>query len=354
MPEFPPFTASGEMQVGANASACDVTVDASGLTVRPSSGAAIHWPGHEIAAVEREGYELRLTRALQRGSLSLRRFARRTDELVLALRRCRADALVRLMAPPDRTPQEVTEATGGRPGFLYRYEDGLRWVADHGECFARLYGELDAVGFDPGRYELALGGPFGRTQVAGLRRLTREIEDEAAARIAQARQTFAQALEGAGLSWGELAADGRIRQHVPFVPSQEQLAQMEGSEGLICAEREAYWAALRAAGAIHRVVVSADAAGMMRVAALCPLPDGELYELLTEADHASFVFARADDAVRAWTEVGFRREPIFVDEGADEYRVLAEVLASLSAARQGLRRRVIHGEPDNWWVRLQH
>ena len=67
----------------------------------------------------------------------------------------------------------------------------------------------------------------------------------------------------------------------------------------------------------------------------------------------AFVFARADDAVRAWTEVGFRREPIFADHEAEEYRILAGVLPSLQTARAGLRQRAMHDGPDAWWRRLQ-
>ena len=131
-----------------------------------------------------------------------------------------------------------------------------------------------------------------------------------------------------------------------------QIAQVDAADGLICAERREYWARLRDAGNVARLVMGAGSEGSMRLVALCPVARGELYAVLSEADHASFVFARADEAVRAWTEVGFRREPIYVKDNADGYRILAGLLPSLRAARDGLMRRVIHDEPDAWWGRL--
>lgn len=352
LPDFAQFSAPGEVQQDGVVAACAATVDPTGLTITRADGATVTWPAHEIAAIRRDGYELTVTRAGGE-SLVLRRFARRSDELQMALRRARADAFARLMAPPGNAPQEITEAFGAMPGFLYRHDDGLRWVPDAGECWARLYAELDAVRFDPAQYTLALSGPFGVNQLSGLRRITREVEAEGALRIARAREAFAAELTAVGLAWQDEVAAGRIRRHVPFAPTAEQLVQVEGAEGLICAERADYWARLRGAGAIARLVIGAGPDGGLRLVALCPLASGELYEVLSEADHASFVFTRADDAVRAWTEVGFRREPIFMEEGAGEYRALAEVLGSLRAARAALRQRVIHDEPAAWWARLE-
>jgi len=352
--EFPTLRAQGEVQEGAAISACEVTVEPPGITIAPADGPPRTWPAHEIAGVERAGYEIAVTRALDRQGIVLRRFARRTDELELALRRCRADALARLMAPPDEIPLEITEATGPAPGFLYRHEDGLRWVPDAGQCFARLYGELDSARFHADDYSVVLDGPLGRSELSGLRRVTRELDAEADRCIEQARAQFAQALDEAGAPWAEDARMGRIRQHVPFAPTVEQVTQAAGAAGLICAPRRDFWAILRDADVIRRLVVSADPQGQLRLVALCPVGTGELYEVLSEADHASFVFARADDAVRAWTEVGFRREPIFADHEAEEYRILAGVLPSLQQARAGLRQRVVHDDPDAWWRRLQH
>jgi len=353
LPEFASFRAQGEVQQGAATSACEVTVEPSGITITPADAPPRTWPAHEIAGVERAGYEIAVARALGREGIVLRRFARRTDELEPALRRCRADALARLMAPPDETPREITEATGAAPGFLYRHEDGLRWVPDAGQCFARLCGELDSARFRADDYSVLLDGPLGRSELSGLRRLTRELDAEADRCIEQARDQFAQALELAGLPWADDARTARIRQHVPFAPTAAQIAQVSGAAGLICDPRRDFWAILQDADVLRRLVVSADPQGQLRLVALCPVGTGELYEVLSEADHASFVFARADDAVRAWTEVGFRREPIFADHEAEEYRILAGVLPSLQAARAGLQQRVVHDEPGAWWRRLQ-
>jgi len=350
--EFAAVNAPGEVGEGGQVAACTVVVDPAGLTITRADGAATSWPAHEIAAVQRDGYELTLTGA-GGASVVLRRFARRTDELETALRRARADAFARLMAPPGNAPLEITEAFGADAGFLYRHDDGLRWVPHAGECWARLYDELDAVRFDAARYTLTLSGPFGTKEVSGLRRLTREVEAEGELRIARARAAFAAELAAVGLPWEDEIGAGRIRRHVPFAPTAEQLAQLEAAEGLICAERTQYWAALRPADAIARLVIGAGPEGGLRLVALCPLASGVQYEVVSEADHASFVFARADDAVRAWTEVGFRREPIFVEEGVGEYRALAGLLASLRAARASLRQRVIHDEPAAWWARLK-
>lgn len=352
LPDFAEFSAPGEVQDGGAVVACEAAVDSSGLTITRADGVTITWPAHEIVMVSRDGHELTVTRA-GGASLLLRRFARRTDELQMALRRARADAFARLMAPPGKSALEITEAFGATPGFLYRHDDGLRWVPDAGECRARLYDELDAVRFDPAQYILTLSGPFGVNQVSGLRRITREVEAEGARRITRAREVFAEGLAAVGLPWEKEVAAGRIRRHVPVAPSPEQLAQVEATEGLICAERAPYWITLRGAGVIARLVISAGPEGGLRLVALCPLVSGELYEVLSEADHAGFVFACADDAVRAWTEVGFRREPIFAEEGAGEYRALAEVLPSLRTARGSLRRRVLHDEPAAWWARLR-
>lgn len=353
LPDWAEFSARGAVQDGGTSAPCTVTVSAARLVISRDEGAAITWPAHEIAAVHRDGYDLALTRAGEDDALVLRRFARRTDELHAALRRARADAFARLMAPPGNQPLEVTEAFGANPGFLYRHDDGLRWVPDVGDCGARLYDELDAVRFDPNDYTLTLTGPFGETRLAGLRRLTREIEAESARRIAQAREAFVAELAAIGLAWCDDVAAGRIRRHVPFAPTPEQLAEVEAAEGLICPEREQYWGILRAAEAIARLVVSAGPEAHLRLVALCPVAKGELYEVVSEADHASYVFTRADDAVRAWTEVGFRREPIFAEKDAGEYRALADNLPSLRAARASLRERVIHDEPAAWWARLQ-
>jgi len=90
----------------------------------------------------------------------------------------------------------------------------------------------------------------------------------------------------------------------------------------------------------------------LRIVALCSVRDGELYEALSETDHASFVFEDADSVVRAWTEVGFRREPIFSPSEGDAAAALARSLPSLRMARSGLRDRVIHDEPGMWIRRL--
>ncbi len=343
--------AAGRVQMGDLTGACEVEVAPEGLTLTAGEGTVAQWPAHEIERVEREDYTIGLRRALGRGSMVLTRFARRTDELVLALRHCRADALAALMSPPGELPREVTEAAGGNAGLLFRYDDGLRWVPDEGMCFARLYGELDAAEFDAGSYALVLRGPFGESRVEGLRRLTSEIGEEAALRIENARRSFGEALEAAGLPWSGAAASGSMRRHVPFRPSEAQLRQIDEAADLVHEERRDYWAVLREAHLVERLVISADEDGL-RLATLCPVVRGELYELLSEADHASYVFESADDAVRAWTEVGFRRQPIFGGEDDEAYRVLAGVLPSLRAARDGLRQRVVHDDPAHWRSRL--
>jgi hypothetical protein len=105
------------------------------------------------------------------------------------------------------------------------------------------------------------------------------------------------------------------------------------------------------AGAIeHRVLSSDD--DCMRCVAVSDARDGELCEVLFEADHASFVLADAEAVVRAWTEVGFRREPIFDPAPRDASAALARVLPGLRAAREGLVDRVVHTEPDAWRERL--
>ncbi|MFW6438143.1 MAG: hypothetical protein ACOCZ7_03930, partial [Armatimonadota bacterium] len=161
---------------------------------------------------------------------------------------------------------------------------------------------------------------------------------------------FAAALETAALPWGDEARSGDITAHVPFAPTGEKLDALSES-GIICEARREYWGILVQEDIIERVVLSPGAEGL-RAVAICPVSAGELYETLSEADHASFVFEDADAVVRAWTEDGFRREPIFSPAERDAAAALARVLPSLHAARTGLRDRVIHDEPRLWGERL--
>ena len=300
----------------------------------------------------RQDYQIIVTDAFDGGRVVLRRFARRTDELETALRRARAGALVGLMAPPGKTPMDVFEAVGERPGLLYRYDDGLRWVPHAGDCSARLYSEIGEARFDPQDYALVLTGPFGETRIGGLRRLTRELAAETLVHVGRARRQFADALEAEGLPWRDLAESGQLAAHVPFEATGERIQQL-GKSRIICEGRWEYWGIMVNEGAIRRLVLSATEDGIRGVA-LCAARDGELYETLSETDHASFVFADAGDVVRAWTEAGFRREPIFSPAERDPAAALARVLPSLRRARQGLLARVIHDEPRLWRERYSN
>lgn len=341
------MTAAGHVELGAGCVGRQITVGPEGLAISDGEHLLARWRACEIGGVIRDGYTITLRHAWEPDTIALRRFARRTDELELALRRCRADALAELMAPPGERAVAITEAVGDPPGYLYRYADGLRWVPDTGDCFTRLYGELDGAVFDDEQRALVLSGPFGEQRIGGLRRPGRELAAESERIIGAARAEFAECLDSFGLSWSNDISSGKIRPHVPFAATEQHLRDIELPAGLIAEERREYWELLREHGDSVRLVVSPGADGL-RIAAICRVDSGELYELLSESDHASFVFARADDAVRAWTEVGFRREPVFADEEVDEYRALAALLPSLRAARDGLRGRVIHGEPRAW------
>lgn len=244
---------------------------------------------------------------------------------------------------------DVFEARGDRPGLLYRHDDGLRWVPNSGDCSSRVYSEISAVTFEPADYELVLTGPFGETRIGGLRRLTRELAAEASREIVQARERFASALEAAGLPWGDEARDGRLTAHVPFDASEECVSALRESR-IICDERREYLDIMVDEHAVERVLLGLDPE--LRAVALGRTRDGELYEALSETDHASFIFEDADAVVRAWVEAGFRREPIFSPSDRDAAAALARVLPSLNAARQGLIDRVIHDEPESWRQRL--
>lgn len=344
------FTAAGEIDLPSGGGACELTVDLDGVVARDGERVLILWPAHEIARVTREDYDIVVANAFDEQLITLRRFARRTDELEIALRRARADALAELMAPPGKVPMDVFEAGGEGPGLLYRYDDGLRWVPHAGDCTARLYSEVGVVTFDEGSYDLVLSGPFGETRLGGLKRVTRELASETTRHIEEARRQFADALERAGLPWGSEALSGAVLAHVPLEATEERLQRISKSR-IICDERREYWDVLVSRGAVERLVLSPDADGL-RVVALCRLRTGELYETLSEADHASFVFESADDVVRAWTEVGFRREPIFTPAEREPAAALARVLPSLTAARRGMVGRVIHDEPQLWQKRL--
>ncbi len=344
------FSARGEIELPTGSTRCDLTVGSDGVIARDGDDLLLHWPAHEIARVTRDDYELLVTNVFDEQQLILRRFARRTDELEIALRRSRADALAALMAPPSKRPLDVFEATSANPGLLYRHDDGLRWVPHEGDCCARLYSEIGEALFDPDEYALVLDGPFGETRINGLRRLTREITSESARHIEVAREEFADALEAAGIPWREEARAGTIHAHVPFDATDERLEQVAASN-LICAERRDYWEVMREENAIERLILSPAAEGI-RTVALGRGGGGELYETLYEPNHATYVFERVDDVVRAWTEVGFRREPIFSPSERDAAAVLALVLPSLRAAREGLLRRMIHDSPQHWRQRL--
>ncbi|MFW5868985.1 MAG: hypothetical protein ACOCX2_14265 [Armatimonadota bacterium] len=350
MTERESFAASGEIALPSGQTACSVTVTADGLAVSDGSRTVVEWPAHEIDRVEREDYDVIVTNVFDAPGIVLRRFARRTDELETALRLSRADALAQLMAPPGKSPMDLFEAAGERPGLLYRYDDGLRWVPHEGDCGARMYSELHEAAFDPDAWELVLRGPFGETRIAGLRRLARELASETTRYIAEAREAFAAALEAAGLPWGDEARSGEVSAHVPFEATGARLKDLSES-GIICDARRAYWRILVEASVVERVVLSPGDEGL-RAVALCRVADGELYETLSESDHATFVFEDADRVVRAWTEAGFRREPIFSPSERDDAAALARVLPSLNAARRGLLSRVIHDEPGQWKERL--
>jgi len=344
------FAAEGEIALPSGTMACSATVNVEGLVASDGDRTLIDWPAHEIASVSREDYDIVVTNLFDGGQVMLRRFARRTDELETALRLARADAFARLMAPPGTSPMDVFEAAGDKPGLLYRYDDGLRWVPHAGDCSARLYSELGQASFDPDAWELVLRGPFGETRLGGLKRVTRELASETALHIDEAHDAFAAALETAGLPWGDEARNGRITAHVPFEVDSEKLSIFSDS-GIICDARREYWDVMVQASIVEGLVLS-PSDDALRGVAICRVTDGELYETLSEADHASFVFEDADAVVRAWTEAGFRREPIFSPAERDAAAALARVLPSLNAARSGLRDRVIHDEPGLWRERL--
>ena len=352
------LSASGVITWGAESGPGSVQVTAEGLSVGFTSGGTVEKEAWEIRRVRREDYALTVELAGDE-ALRLEQFARRTDELERALWRCRCDGIAELMAPADERPLEVVEASGEASGSLYRYEDGLRWVPREGACFARLYGELEGSELDAESYTLALYGPFGEDLLAGLARRATELQHEVRQRVAEARETFAESLQEAGWaglktgpSSAEEARSGAIRQHVPFEASEDRLG---AAEALVVEERKEYWQALREDALIARLVVSSDEEGELRLVALCPVAGGELYEVLSEGDHASFVFKRADPVVLAWTEVGFRREPIFEEEAEDEgpYETLAELLPSLAEARTSLVKRVIHDSVEQWRAALR-
>lgn len=102
MGEWPPLSASGEIELPSGGTRCEVSVTTEGLTASDGDRVLVSWPAHEILNVVRESYDLRVTNAFDDQQITLRRFARRTDELESALRRSRADALARLMAPRKR------------------------------------------------------------------------------------------------------------------------------------------------------------------------------------------------------------------------------------------------------------
>lgn len=347
--EWAPLNASGEIELPSGDASCEVSVTPEGLTARDGERVLASWPAHEILNVAREDYDLQVTNVFTDERITLRRFARRTDELESTLRRSRADALAGLMAPPAASLMDVFEAQGERPGLLYRYDDGLRWVPHSGNCCSRVYSEISDARFEPATYEFVLSGPFGETRIGGLKRLTRELAEETTRHIGRARAEFADALEAAGLPWGDEARDGTLAAHVPFEASEESVSAIRESR-IVCDERREYFDILVDEQAIERVVLGLDPD--LRAVALGPARDGELYEALSESEHASFVFQDADAVVQAWVEAGFRREPIFSPSDQDAAAALARVLPSLNAARRGLMDRVIHDEPESWRKRL--
>lgn len=344
------FSASGEIELPTGSSQCDLIVGPDGITASDGDDGLMQWPAHEIAQVAMNDYELLVRNAFDEQQCVLRRFARRTGELEIALRRFRADALAALMAPPGKRPLDVFEATGAMPGLLYRYDDGLRWIPHEGECCARLYSEIAEASFDADGYALVLDGPFGEIRIRGLRRLTREVASESARHIEAARQEFADALEAAGIPWREEARAGTIHAHVPFEATSERLEHVAESD-LISEQRRDYWDVMRQENAIERLILSPAADGL-RAVALGRIAGGELYETLSEVDHATYVFAGVDCVVQAWSEVGFRREPIFSPADRDAAAALSLVLPSLRGARESLLRRVIHDSPQHWRERL--
>lgn len=344
------FTATGEIDLPEGCIRCELTVSRDGVVARDDTRKLLEWSAHEISDVLRDDYDLLVTNTFDERQFNLRRFARRTDELEVALRRVRANALCALMAPPGVSVRNVFEATGDNPGLLYRHDDGLRWVPHGGDCWARLYSEIGDVRFDANEYALVITGPFGTTRLRGLRRLSRELASETGRHIRQAREQFADALEAAGLPWSEEAKLGVLHSHVPFEATEARLDQLAEAT-LICDARRDYWELLRAEEAIERLALSL-VGDTVRVVALGRARDGEFYEPLSEPDHACFVFECVDDVVQAWTEVGFRREPVFSPLERDPAAALARVLTSLRSAREGLLRRIIHDSPTHWRERL--
>lgn len=344
------FIASGQIELSSRTINCELSVGPEGLTAAEGGRTVLAWPACEIHSVRRDDYDIAVEHAFDDASIVLSRFARRTDELEGALRRTRADALARLMAPPGMMPLDVFETVDDRPGLLFRYSDGLRRVPHEGDCRARLYAEIREARFDPDEYALVLGGPFGETRIGGLRRLTRELADETRRHARAAREDFADALENAGLDWRDEAETGQILAHAPIEATEARLEGISKSR-IICDERREYWDIIVDEGAVECLALSPRSDGL-RCVAICRASDGELYEVLSEPDHASFLFEDVRAVVQAWTEVGFRREPIFDPTPRDASAALARVLPSLRAAREGLIDRVIHTEPRMWRDRL--
>ena len=346
------FTGDGQIDYRGQAAPGHVEVTAEGICLRMARDSEIKKAFWEIVRVQRADYTVTLAfRGDQ--AVTLQRFARRTNELERALWRCRCDGISRLMAPPDQSALEAVQANGNTPGWLYRYEDGLRWVPQQGAPFARLYGELAEVEFDPDTYALLLRGPFGEHRLQGLARRTTELQHEASTRIAQARQAFADNLQQHGIAWQGEVRSGAISQHVPFAATKERIEAVGSAPGLLADERKEYWQALRAEGLIERLALSCHQNDGLRIVALAPVAGGELYEVLSEEEHATFIFKQADPVLRAWTQVGFRREPIFTEQtDPGPYAALADLLPALAEARAALVRRVVHTSVDTWLAAL--
>lgn len=342
------FAGEGEIEYQGQVSRGRVEITAEGICIQAVSDSEIEIASWEIVGIERAGYTITLP--LRNGeTVLLRQFARRTDELEVALWRCRCDGIARLMAPPAASVLEAVPVEGTNPGWLYRYEDGLRWVPTQGAPFARLYGELAEAEFDQGTYGLALRGPFGEHRLQGLARRTTELQHEVTTRIALARDAFVENLEQSGIPWQDEVYSGAISEHVPFEPTEKRVEAIEHAPDLIAEGRREYWQALHAAGLLQRMVLSSGDDRRLRAVALAPVRDGELYEVLSEEDHASYVFQQADPVVQAWTQVGFRREPIFAEQASEgPYAALADLLPALANARAAFVRRVVHSSVDAW------
>ena len=220
-------SASGVITWARESGPGSVHVRAEGLRVELASGATAEREAWEMGSVRRDGYTITVEFGPDE-EVALEQFARRTDELETALWRCRCDAIAELMAPAGERPLEVIEASSESHGWLYRYQDGLRWVPCAGPCFVRLYGELEGARFDQSLYTVTLHGLFGENVLSGLARRTTELVHEVAQRVVEARGAFAASLAQAELAWADEARAGAIRQHVPFEANQEQLEAAEG------------------------------------------------------------------------------------------------------------------------------